>query len=88
MFEAERITGPDFKPGRLGDFLRLPTLRKYEILTPMSPAHAARVLEEVVEPPGNGAVHLPPSAGISRAGLQAIVSKFIESSDTGAPSCP
>jgi len=50
MFEAERITGPDFKPGRLGEFLRLP-LRKYEILTPMSPAHAARVLEEVVEPP-------------------------------------
>lgn len=50
MFEAERITGSDFEPDRLIEFLRLP-FRKFEIPTPMSPAHAARVLQEIVEPP-------------------------------------
>ena len=50
MFDAERITGSDFEPGRLIEFLR-PPFRKFELLTPMSPAHAARVLEEIVEPP-------------------------------------
>jgi hypothetical protein len=50
MFEAERITGSDFEPDRLIEFLR-PPFRKFEILTPMSPAHAARVLQEIVEPP-------------------------------------
>jgi len=50
MFEAERIAGTDFEPKRLRDYLRLP-FRKFEVVTPMSPAHAARVLQEVVEPP-------------------------------------
>jgi hypothetical protein len=50
MFEAERITGSDFEPNRLIEFLR-PPFRKFEIPTPMSPAHAARVLKEIVEPP-------------------------------------
>jgi hypothetical protein len=50
MFEAERITGPDFEPARLIEFLR-PSFRKFELLTQMSPVHAARVLEEIVEPP-------------------------------------
>ena len=50
MFEAERITGSDFEPDRLIDFLR-PPFRKFELLTPMSPDHAARVLQEIVEPP-------------------------------------
>jgi hypothetical protein len=50
MFEAERITGSDFEPERLIEFLR-PPFRKFEIPTPMSPAHAARLLQEIVEPP-------------------------------------
>jgi hypothetical protein len=50
MFEAERITGSDFEPDRLIEFLR-PPFRKFEILIPMSPAHAARLLQEIVEPP-------------------------------------
>src|SRR5208283_4159860 len=50
MFEAERITGSDFEPDRLIEFLR-PPFNKFERLTPMSPAHAARVLQEIVEPP-------------------------------------
>src|ERR1700688_738630 len=50
MFEAERIAGPDFEPDRLIEFLR-PPFRKFEFLTPMSTAHAARVLQEIVEPP-------------------------------------
>jgi hypothetical protein len=50
MFEAERIAGSDFAPSRLIEFLR-PPFRKFEFLTPMSPAHAARVLQEIVEPP-------------------------------------
>jgi hypothetical protein len=49
MFEAERITGTDFEPNRLIEFLR-PPFRRYELLTPMSPADAASVLEEIVEP--------------------------------------
>ena len=50
MFEAERIAGPDFEPDRLIEFLR-PPFRKFEFSTPMSMAHAARVLQEIVEPP-------------------------------------
>jgi hypothetical protein len=50
MFETERIAGTDFEPKRLRDYLRLP-FRKFEFSTPMSPAHASRVLQEVVEPP-------------------------------------
>ena len=50
MFGAERIAGSDFEPDRLIEFLR-PPFRKFEIPTPMSPAHAARVLQEIVEPP-------------------------------------
>jgi len=50
MFEAERIAGTDFEPSRLREYLR-PPFRKFEFSTPMSPAHAARVLQEIVEPP-------------------------------------
>jgi hypothetical protein len=50
MFEAQRIAGTDFEPDRLIEFLR-PPFRKFEFSTPMSTAHAARVLQEVVEPP-------------------------------------
>jgi hypothetical protein len=50
MFEAERIAGTEFEPDRMKDFLR-PPFRKFEFLTPMSTAHAARVLQDVVEPP-------------------------------------
>jgi hypothetical protein len=50
MFQAERIAGTDFKPNTLRDFLRLP-FRKFEFSTPMSPAHATRILQENVEPP-------------------------------------
>ena len=50
MFEAERIAGTDFEPNTLRDFLRLP-FRKFEFSTPMSTMHAARVLQEIVEPP-------------------------------------
>ena len=50
MFAAERIAGSDFEPNRLIEFLR-PPFRKFEFSTPMSTAHAARVLEEIVEPP-------------------------------------
>ncbi len=49
MFEAERIIGPDFEPNRLIEFLR-PPFRKFELLTPMSPARAATVLQKIVEP--------------------------------------
>ena len=50
MFQAERIAGADFKPNRLREFLR-PPFRKFEISTAMSTAHAARILDEIVEPP-------------------------------------
>jgi hypothetical protein len=50
MFEAERITGTDFEPDRLIEFIR-PPFRKFELVTQVSPAHAARVLQEIVEPP-------------------------------------
>jgi hypothetical protein len=50
MFEAERIAGSDFEPDRLIEFLR-PPFRKFKFSTRMSTAHAARVLEEIVEPP-------------------------------------
>jgi hypothetical protein len=50
MFEAEPIAGTDFDRTRLRDCLR-PPFRKYEFTTAMSPAHAARILQENVEPP-------------------------------------
>ena len=50
MFEAERIAGTDFKPKRLRDFIR-PPFRKFEFSTPMTTAHATRILQEIVEPP-------------------------------------
>jgi hypothetical protein len=50
MFEAERIAGSEFEPSRLREYLR-PPFRKFELVTAMSPAHAARVLQEIVEPP-------------------------------------
>jgi hypothetical protein len=50
MFKAERIAGSDFEPDRLIEFLR-PPFRKFEFSTPMSTAHAARILQESVEPP-------------------------------------
>jgi hypothetical protein len=50
VFEAEHIAGTNFEPSRLREFLR-PPFRKFEFSTPMSPAHAARVLQEIVEPP-------------------------------------
>jgi hypothetical protein len=49
MFEAEQITGTNFEANRLIEFLR-PPFRRYELLTPMSPAQAASVLHEIVEP--------------------------------------
>jgi hypothetical protein len=49
MFEAEHIAGADFEP-TLRDFLR-PPFRKFEFSTPMSTEHAAKVLQENVEPP-------------------------------------
>ena len=49
MFEAEEIAGFDFVP-TLADFVR-PPFRKFEFSTPMSTAHATRVLQEIVEPP-------------------------------------
>jgi len=50
MFKAESITGSDFEPDRLIEFLRLP-FRKFEFSTRMSAAHAARLLDDIVEPP-------------------------------------
>jgi hypothetical protein len=49
MFDAERITGTDFEPNRLIEFLR-PPCRRFELMTPISPARAASVLQEIVEP--------------------------------------
>jgi hypothetical protein len=49
MFEAERIAGTNFEPNRLIEFLR-PPFRKFEIGTPMSPAQAESLLQEIVEP--------------------------------------
>ena len=50
MFETERIIGADFEPDRLIESLR-PPFRKFQFVTAMSPEHASRVLEEIVEPP-------------------------------------
>ena len=49
MFEAEPIAGTDFEPNLLIEFLR-PPFRKYQFSTSMSTAHAAEVLQEIVEP--------------------------------------
>jgi hypothetical protein len=48
-FKTEQIAGSNFEP-TLIDFLR-PPFRKFEFSTPMSTEHAARVLQENVEPP-------------------------------------
>ena len=50
MFQAERIAETDFERNQLREYLR-PPFRKFEFPTPMSPAHAASVLREIVEPP-------------------------------------
>jgi hypothetical protein len=50
MFKAERIDGAVFEPDQLVEFLR-PPFRKFEFSTPMSTEHAARLLQEIVEPP-------------------------------------
>jgi hypothetical protein len=50
MFETERIAGAEFESIRLYDCIR-PPFRKFEFTSAMSTAHAARVLQEVVEPP-------------------------------------
>jgi hypothetical protein len=50
MFQAERITGATYEPNRLREFLR-PPFRKFEVSMPMSSAHAAKILEQIVEPP-------------------------------------
>jgi len=49
MFESEVIARFDFTP-TLTDFVR-PPFRRFEFSTSMSAAHAARVLQEIVEPP-------------------------------------
>ena len=49
MFEVEEIAGFHFAP-TLADFVR-PPFRRFEFSTPMSAAHATRVLQEIVEPP-------------------------------------
>ena len=49
MFQAEKIAGSDFEL-TLADYIR-PPFRKFEFSTPISPAHAARVLQEIVERP-------------------------------------
>jgi hypothetical protein len=50
MFEAERITGTDFEPNLLIDFIR-PPFRRFEFTTSLSPEHASNILQHVVEPP-------------------------------------
>jgi hypothetical protein len=50
VFDAEQITADVLKPNRPLEFLR-PPFRKFEISIAMSAAHAARILEEIVEPP-------------------------------------
>jgi len=49
MFEAEQIAGSDFEP-TMKDFFR-PPFRRFQFSTPMSTEHAARVLQDNVEPP-------------------------------------
>src|ERR1700740_1163207 len=50
MFKAEQIAGPEFEPDKLIECLRLP-FRRFEFSTRMSIEHAARLLEDIVEPP-------------------------------------
>lgn len=50
MFDAQQIAGTNLEPIRLREYLR-PPFRKFEFSTPMSTAHATRVLQEIVEPP-------------------------------------
>jgi hypothetical protein len=47
MFNAERISGRTLQPG-LFEYVRLP-FRRYEILTPMSPAEVTAALQKIVQ---------------------------------------
>ena len=49
MFEAERITGTDFEPDLLIDFIR-PPFRRFEFTISLSPEHASKILQHIVEP--------------------------------------
>jgi hypothetical protein len=49
MFEAERITETNFEPNLFFDLIR-PPFRRFELLTGMSPQHAAHALQGIVEP--------------------------------------
>jgi hypothetical protein len=49
MFEAERIAGTDFESNLLIDFIR-PPFRKFEFPISLSPEHASKILQHIVEP--------------------------------------
>ena len=49
MFGAERITETNFEPNLFFDLIR-PPFRRFELLTGMSPQHAAHALQHIVEP--------------------------------------
>ena len=49
MFDAERIAGIDFEPNLLIDFIR-PPFRRFQFSTRLSPEHAAKTLQHIVEP--------------------------------------
>jgi len=49
MFGAERITETNFEPNLFFDLIR-PPFRRFELLTGMSPQHAAHALQRIVEP--------------------------------------
>ena len=49
MFEAERITETNFETSLFFDLIR-PPFRRFELLTGMSPQHAAHALQHIVEP--------------------------------------
>jgi hypothetical protein len=61
MFEPETIAGSNFEP-TLIDFLR-PPFRRFEFSTLMSPTHAAKVLQEIVEPPRKWGWRTSPKSG-------------------------
>jgi hypothetical protein len=50
VFDAEQITTDGLRPNRLLEYLQ-PPVRRFEIATAMSAPHAARILDEIVEPP-------------------------------------
>src|SRR5260370_7566890 len=86
MFQAERIAGTDFKANRLIEFLR-PPFRRFEIVTPISPAHAARILEEIVEPPRKWGWPTSSKRGYFEGRVAASRFKIIASSITRTHSC-